>query len=187
MTMKKLVCLILHLLLVAVLVSCARATPTSEVVEGKLNPGDKIGSMTVQEHASLQFTPDLSKYCAEYFVDESEAVTSIVDCELPSLSRLRFVVGWGAKDETTLDSNWSAMTWALDIDDHPINLDQFAQSKMSGGGLIGRWWIIDLVDLSPGKHTIRAVWTSEIPIDDGVKVYAPGVHEHIINLTVAEK
>jgi hypothetical protein len=187
MTMKKLVCLTLIVLFANMLVACAKATPAPEVVEGMLNPGDKIGSMTVQEHASLQFTPDLATYCTEYFVDESEAVTSTVDCELPSLSRLRFAVGWGAKDETTFDSNWSAMTWALHIDDHPINLDQFEQQKMRGGGQIGRWWIIDLVDLSSGKHTIRLVWTSETPIDDGFKIYAPGMHEHIINLTVAEK
>src|SRR5918996_777374 len=117
MAMKKLVCLTLFVLFASMLVSCAKAKATPERVEGMINPGDKIGSITVQEHSPLAFTPDLGKYCGEFFVDESEAGTSTVDCELPSLSRLRFVVGWGAKDETILNSNWSAMTWALHIDD----------------------------------------------------------------------
>ena len=96
-------------------------------------------------------------------------------------------MGWGTVNETTLNSNWSAMTWELQIDDHPINLDQFKQHDIRGAGRVSRGWYFDLVDLSPGKHTIRAVWTSETPIDDGYNVFAPGRHEYIVNLTVAEK
>jgi hypothetical protein len=187
MAMKKLVCLILVLLFAIVLVSCAKATPTPEVVEGMLNPGDKIGNMTVNEYSLFTATPNLRAHCGEYFVDETEAGTSTVDCAVPALSRLRFDIGWFAKDEDTLNSNWSAMAWALYIDDHPINLDQFHLRNVRGGGQVGRSWTINLVDLSPGKHTIHLVWTSETPIDDGDTIYAPGMHEHIINLTVAEK
>ena len=183
--MKKLVYLTLFVLFANMSVSCTKATP--EVVEGMLNPGDKIGNMTVKEHSPFTSTPDLSKYCGQYFVDETKAGTSTVDCEVPSLSRLRFDMGWDAMNETTLNSNWSAMVWALHIDDHPINIDQFKLRDVRGAGRVGRWWSIDLVDPSPGKHTIRVVWTSETPIDDGFNIYAAGMHEHIVNLTVAEK
>src|SRR5215216_3930746 len=123
MTMKKLVYLTLFVLFANMLVACAKATP--EVVEGMLNPGDKIGSMTVKEHSPFTSTPDLSKYCGQYFLDETKAGISTVDCALPSVSRVRFDMGWGTVNETTLNSNWSAMVWELQIDDHPINIDQF--------------------------------------------------------------
>jgi hypothetical protein len=183
--MKKLAYLTLFVLSAIISASCAKATP--EVVEGMLNPGGKIGSMTVKEHSPFSVTPNLAKYCGQYFIDEIEAVTSTVDCAVPSLSSLRIDIGWGTVNETTLNSNWSEMTWEMQIDDHPINLDQFEQHDVRGAGRVSRGWTIDLVDLSPGKHVIRVVWQAETPIDDGFDTYVAGRHEHILNLTVAEK
>jgi len=185
MAMKKLPNLTLFVLFAMLSVSCAKAAPV--VVDGMLNPGDKIGGMTVKEHSPLTFTPNLEKYCGQYLIDKIEAATSVVDCAVPSLSSLRFDIGWGTVNETTLNSNWSAMTWELKIDDHPINLDQFAKHDIRGTGRVSRGWSIDLVDLSPGKHTIRLDWASETPINDGYNIFAPGMHEYIVNLTIPEK
>jgi hypothetical protein len=62
MTMKKLVCLTLFVLFATVFVSCARATP--ELPEGMLKPRDKIGNMTVEEHAMSTKYPEIWHYCA---------------------------------------------------------------------------------------------------------------------------
>ena len=160
--MKQLVCLTLCVMLLAVLVSCAGAGPTPARVEGMLNPGDKIGSMTVREHSRVSFGRDLRMYCGEYFPAQKEPSTTTMDCEVPSISSVRIDFGWGAKDLTLLEASWSAMTWALHIDEEQINLQGFDQWAGTWGGQTGRGWLIALEDLSPGKHTLHLSWTSGI-------------------------
>lgn len=186
--MKKLVYLTLFVLFATVLVSCARATP--ELAVGMLKPGDKIGDMTVEKHSMSTKYPDPWDYCA-YQTEEKEPGTQTVDCDVPLVPRMQITFGWGAKDATILDSNWGAMTWELHIDGYWINLDEFEQWSDSGRPDLGvnqnaRGWILDLNNLSPGKHTLRYSWTSTIAIDDGFDVYAPGTYEHIVNFTVLE-
>ena len=185
--MKKLAGLTLFLVLLAGLVSCAGARPTPARVEGMLNPGDKIGSMTVREHSRISLVRDLRMYCGEYFPAQKEASTTTIDCEVPSIPSVRIDFGWGAKDLTFLEANWSAMTWELHIDDEQINLQGFEEWAGTWGGQTGRGWLIALEDLSRGKHTLRLLWTSEIPIDDGFNIYPPGTYETIVNFTVAEE
>jgi hypothetical protein len=187
--MKKLVCLALSVLFAIVLVSCAKATP--ELAKGMLKPGDKIGNMTVEEHAMSTKYPEIWDYCA-YQPEEKEPDTQTIDCDIPVISRMEIGFGWGAEDITILDSNWAAMAWELHIDGYQINLDEFGQWSENGRPDLGvcqsaRGWILDLNNLSPGKHTLRYLWTSEISIDDGFDVYAPGTYEHIVNFTVLEE
>ena len=187
--MKKLVWLTLFVLFANLIVACAKATP--EVVEGMLKPGDKIGDMTVEEHLTSTSYPPLRDYCGPYF-EEKEPGTHTVDCDVPLSSRVLIDFGWGAKDKTTFESNWSSMTWKFYIDGYQINLGQFRQLEARGKSetgviQIGRSWIIELINLSPGKHTLRLSWTSEKPIDDGFDVYPAGTYESIKNFTVAEK
>ena len=171
--MKKLVCLTLLVLFATVLASCAGATPQQ---------------VDVEEHdMNGRIYPDLRDYCGEYQRSEKEPGTATVDCEVPLLPRIQIGFGWGAKDLTLLQANWSAMTWELHIDDHQINLNEFGQWNSGDQEALYRGWALDLVNLSPGKHTLRLLWKSETPIDDGFDIYAPGMYESIVNFTVLEE
>jgi hypothetical protein len=188
--MKKLVVLNLLVLFAAVMVSCARAT--GEQAQGTPRPGIKIGDMTLQEHSGNKRYPDLISYCGQYTDYKKEPTTQTIDCEVPLLDGIRIDFAWGAKDTTILDSNWSAMTWEMSIDGQQINLYEFELWNGSGRDSAGhqaqgRGWTLDLLNLSPGKHTLRLLWKSETPIDDGFDIYAPGTYENIVNFTVLEK
>ncbi len=55
--MKKLVCLTLVVLFANLLVSCAAAAPKL------VDPGGKIGDMTVENHVSIRVSPSIWTYC----------------------------------------------------------------------------------------------------------------------------
>jgi len=179
--MRKLVCLTLVTLFFLTLASCAKS-----------KPGGKVSDMTVEEHSSGRITQRLYDYCVNYYVFGNEPGTQTFDCEVPFTSNVEIAFGWNGKDTTVLDTNLKAMTWELYIDDHQINLDKFEPSNMSGQDIAGnpvraRVWDIDLVNVSPGKHTFRLLWKSEVPIDDGYNVHAPGTYENIVNFIIPEK
>jgi hypothetical protein len=189
MTMKKFVYLTLIMLFVIILGACTKATP--ELADRMLKPGDKIGNMTVEEHSMSTKYPDIYDFCT-YQPEETEPGIQTTDCNVPLISKMQIDFGWGAKDATMLDSNWDAMAWELYIDGYQIDLDEFGQWSERGRPDLGvnryaRGWILDLNKISPGKHTLRYLWTSEISIDDGFNVYIPGTYEHIVNFTVLEK
>ena len=147
--------------------------------------------MILEVHHSIPSTPNLTQYCGDYQSFGKELGTQTFECEVPLIPRMQIGFGWGAKDTTLRDSNWSAMIWELYIDEVQISLDEFEQWNMSGQDTAGhqaegRGWWLDLVNLSPGKHTLRLLWKSETPIDDGFDIYAPGTYENIVNFTVLE-
>ena len=179
--MRKLVCLTLVALLSLTLVSCATNKPAIN-----------MDSMTVEEHAISGNVPKLWESCGNYYVFGNEPGTQTFDCEVPFISQAEIAFGWNGKDTTVLDTNLKAMAWELYIDDHQISLDEFEPSNTGGKDVAGnpvkaRVWTMDLFNISPGKHTFRLVWKSEVPIDDGFNVHAPGIYENIVNFTVLEK
>lgn len=178
--MRKLAYLTFVVLLFITLAACA-----------KIKPVDKVGDMTVEENTSASTLP-LDEYCGHYYLFGNEPGTQTFDCEVPFISKTRIYFGWNGKDSTVLDTNLNAMTWELYIDEHQINLDDFEPSHRSGKDYAGNpvkalVWDLDLVNISPGKHTFRLLWKSEMPIDDGYNVHAPGRYENIVNFTVLEK
>ena len=40
---------------------------------------------------------------------------------------------------------------------------------------------------TPGKHSLRLLWKSDVAIDDGNVNHPPGVYEYVANFTVAQK
>jgi hypothetical protein len=186
--MKYLVYLTLFVLVSAAFVSCVSATP--ELSDGMLKPGEKIGNMTLEEHSMSTKYPDIYDYCI-YQPEETQPGTQTTECNVPLIPRMQIDFGWSARDATILDSDWDAMAWELYIDGYQIDLAEFGQWSESGRPDLGvngcaRGWILDLNNISPGKHTLRYLWTSETSIDDGFNVYAPGTYEHIMNFTVPE-
>jgi len=185
--MKRLLYLTLYVLFAAIIVSCAGAAPES--AQKMLQPGDKIGSMTVEEHVTDITYADIGRYCS-YQWAENVPGSKNVDCKIPRYPRIQVDFGWEAKDVATLDVNWNAMTWELYIDGYQVNLDKFGQwSEIPSRAVYqnGRGWIIDMVDVPPGQHTLRLLWKSEIAINDGFETYPPGTYESIANFTVQDK
>ena len=179
--MRKLACLTFVTLFFITLAACA-----------KIKSVDKVDDMTVEVHTSDRSIPSLDEYCGAYYIFGNEPGTQTFDCEVPFISKARIYFGWNGKDSTVLDTNLSAMTWELFIDEHQINLDDFEPSHRSGKDYAGNpvkalVWDLDLVNISPGKHTYRLVWKSEVPIDDGYNVHAPGTYENIVNFIIPEK
>jgi hypothetical protein len=180
MTMKKLGFLTLFVLFAYVLVSCAGMTP--KLVE----PGGKIGNMTVENHISTRFYPQIWTYC-DMGAIRMKPGTSTIDCEIASgISGLAIGAGWGAKDETILESNLETIKWEMYIDGHQISVDAFESSLKNWPDGPAREWLIDLVNLTPGKHTLRLLWKADVPVDDGFEIYPPGTYEDIVNFTVPE-
>jgi hypothetical protein len=181
MTMKKLGFLTLFVLFAYILVSCAGTSPN--LVE----PGGKIGDMTVENHISTRYYPHISTYCDPGPI-RMKPGTATTDCEIASgISGIAIVFGWGAKDETILESNLETFKWELHIDDHQISVDAFESSPKNWPTGPAREWVIDLVNLTPGKHTLRLLWKTDVPVDDGIDIYPPGTYEDIVNFTVPEE
>ena len=172
----------------SILISCTLSTQ-EEAGEGKsIKPGDKVGEMTVEQSSTVPYS-QIWQFC-DYMPDEHEPFTFTSDCEVPLVSGLDIEFGWMAK-ETKIESNWNAMTWKLSIDGHQVALEDFDWQEMDftqhGEDNKQRWWTITLKNLTPGKHTLRRSWTSDLAVDDGFNIYQPGTYEHLVNFTVLEK
>ncbi len=179
--MKKLVCLTVVILFANLLMSCAAAAP--KLVE----PGSKIGDMTVENHVSTRITPVIWTYC-DPGVPKMEPGTTTIDCEIPKgVSRLSMGFGWVAKDETFLEASLETMKWEMHIDGHQINVAAFEPTPKNWPEGPGREWLIDLLDLTPGKHTLRQLWKTDVSLDDGFDIYPAGTYEDIVNFTVPEQ
>ena len=150
----------------------------AELEKGVIEPGDKIGEMTVEQSTEMPY-PNIWIFC-ENMPDELEPTASSTVCEVPLVSSLDIVIGWLAK-ETKFASNWDAMAWEMYIDGYQIDLESFdwfeSDYIAKGEDNKARAWIITLKNLSPGKHTLRHLWRSEIAVDDGWNIYQPGMYE----------
>ena len=186
--MKKLSSFVLLILFSSILLSCAQSTQMPTPSEEMIQPGDKIGVMTVEQSTEIPYQ-NIWLFC-DQGPDEKEPRSFITDCEVPSVSSLDISIGWFAK-ESKLVPNWDAMTWELYIDGYQIDLESFEWFEYDflakGENNKQRAWIITLKNLSPGEHTLRQLWTSDIAVDDGWNIYQPGTYEQLVNFTVLEK
>lgn len=178
---------LLVLIFSILLASCAKTT--TESADGMIKPGDKIGEMTIEQGEPALPYPYLWQFC-EYMPDEHEPTASTSDCDVPQMSGTAVVFGWIAK-ETNFAPNWDAMTWELSIDGYKIDLEAFEWYEFDypahGEGNKERRWIVNLKQLSPGKHTLQLSFKSKVALDDGFNIYQPGTYEHVVNFTVLEK
>ncbi len=184
--MKKLFSLAIIVLFVISLGGCANAAPES--VKGVIQPGDKIGEMTVEQSTEIPY-PNIWWFC-EFGPDRLEPFSYTTDCEVPRVSSLDIGFGWMAK-ESNFASNWEVMIWELYVDGYKIDLESFEWfedefiAKVENNK--SRDLIITLKSLSPGKHTFRYLLILDNVVDDGWNVYQPGTYETTVNFTVLEK
>jgi hypothetical protein len=197
--MKKQICITSVALLVVILTACATPTQTSSTppptqtpfsVRGIIRPGDKIGEMTLESEAGMDYYRLLDIFDFDWSIMEPHLQT--VEGTLPELSVVGFSIGQGSYT-TKIESNWEAMSWELYIDDYQIALDQFGWWDLNfydselATEVTFRYWKIIIKNLTAGKHTIRFSFSMEVPLDDGFEIYPPGRYEYIANLTVTEK
>jgi len=184
--MKKFFSLALTALLIIFLSACTLTK--AEPVKGVIKPGDKIGDMTVEQSTEVPY-PNIWWFC-EFGPDKLEPFSYTTDCEVPLVSCLDIGFGWIAK-ESKFASNWDAMIWELYVDGYKIDLESFEWFEnefiAKGENNKSRDLIITLKNLSPGEHSFRYSWKSDIAVDDGWNVYQPGTYETIVNFTVLEK
>lgn len=175
------------ILLVFSLVSCSISQQIFSSTGESVQPGDKIGDMTVEQSTEIPYQ-NIWFFCE--VIDRYEPFSVSTECEVPYVSNLDVSLGWIAK-ESELVSNWNAMTWEMSIDDHPIDLDAFewfeTDYRVKGENNKQRNWIITLKNLTPGVHTLRQSWTSRVAVDDGWNVYQPGTYEQVVEFTVLQK
>lgn len=175
--------------LASTLVSCTTIEQLLKGREQVVNPGDKIGTMIVEQGSPTLPYPYIWQFC-EYVPDEHEAAVSTTECNVPLMSGLDIVFGWLGK-ETKFATNWDAMTWKLYIDGYKVDLEAFDWFEFDypahGENNKERRWIIDLKSLSPGRHTLGLSWESKHAVDDGFNIYQPGKYERIVNFTILDK
>lgn len=150
-----------------------------------IGPGDKIGSMTVEQELSNTAYASIWDFC-EHIMEKQKPETRVVDCIVPHEPAFAFNFGWSAV-KSSIESNWNAMTFEMYIDDQRVDLDQFDWEEIDNT-VYGyqRYWEVYLVDPTPGDHSFRYLWSSEEAINDGWDLYTPGVYEQVVNFTVSE-
>ncbi len=188
--MKKLVYLTLIVLFAFILSSCAKATslpvePTSQRVEEMINPGDKIGDITLAKDNSFSY-PMIWDFCEFDWETNTKPHTSTTDCNIPLLSNLAVGPTWYA-EKSKFASNWEAISWELNIDGYQVALEDFGWDEIDASGGTWRMWDVVLQELSYGTHIIRISWSFDTAIDDGFNIYQPGKYNFITNVTFTEK
>jgi predicted esterase len=183
---RKFLYLIGVLTLATFLATCSPSTHTAERV---ITPGDAVGGMTVEQGSlDLPFFY-FQNYC-EFIIDVTEPMSHEVDCEVPAVSGLVVNFGWLAK-QSKFTSNWDDLEWELFIDGSKVALDKFDWFELNYPVKLedntSRFWLIDLRNLTPGKHTLHLVQIMKNPIDDGYKIYQPGRYEYQANFTILER
>ena len=173
-----------------VLSSCGVPQKSVSVpITGMVQPGGRIGEMTVEQ--GLPALPYLSlwDYC-ERMPDNLEPNSSQVSCEVPQMPGITVSFGWLAKEEH-FQANWWSMTWELSIDGSPVDLASYQWKEFAypqhGDDNLERRWLVDIKNLKPGKHTLRLARSSSGDVNNGSRVYQPGLYEHTVNFTVVER
>jgi pimeloyl-ACP methyl ester carboxylesterase len=177
-----------YALIASTLISCSISKQILGGTDQLIKPGDKVGEMTVEQSTEIPYQ-NIWWFC-ESWPDEPEPFSFTTDCEVPLVSSLDISNGWLAK-ESKIESNWGAMTWEWYLDGYQIDLESFEwfeyEYTAKGENTKSRNWWVTLQNLSPGEHTLRQLWTSDIAIDDGWETYQSGTYEQVVNFTVMEK
>jgi hypothetical protein len=176
-------------LILIVITSCSPAEQFTSIREEIIKPGDTVESFSV--HQSSRDLPYYNfRYFCDYITDDFVPGTHIVECQIPALTGLVIDIGWFAK-ESKLDSNWNEIEWEFYIDEYRLALEEFdlleEKYHVKGENNAARFWLIDLKNISPGKHTLKYIRIINNELNDGFNNYQPGRYEYNVNFTVNEK
>jgi predicted esterase len=187
--MKRTAYFLCFVFLSMLLISCSTIQQKLSGADEWIKPGNKVGKMTVEQGSPALPYPNLWYFC-EYMPDEHEPVVSTSECDVPQMSGMTVQFGWLSK-ESKFTSNWDAITWGLTMDGVKVDLEAFEWQEFDyiahGENNKSRQWLINLRNLSPGKHTLQLSQTLKIAVDDGFNVYHPGIYEYRVHYTVLKK
>ena len=183
--MKMFAHFVIYVFIASVIMACSVAGRTENLIK----PGDKIGEMTVEQGSTSETFPPIWLFCENYFLygnKMNEPISITNECDVPLYtSNLDIVFGWLASEEQSA-SNWDAITWEMYIDGCQIDLEAFEWAEFTDRGYSSRQMIITLKNVTPGMHTLRLSWTSDIAVDNAIRIYKPGTYEQVTNFTVSE-
>jgi hypothetical protein len=187
--MKKMSYFILLLLFSSILISCAQSTQRPATSVEMIEPGDKVGDMSVvQGTYPLLFYPYIWQFC-EFLLTGSEPVNLSTDCNVPKLPGLALSFGWVA-EEALFESSWDAVSIEFYVDGYKLDLDEFGWEDQDypemGSNVKSRFIVLYLENLTQGQHTFKVFLSMDAPVDTGLEVIQPGIQEHVVNFTVAE-
>jgi hypothetical protein len=144
-------------LLVAIGIACQPAGQSTD--KSELKPGDEINGMIVTTGAAE--VPPLLAFCSP--AQEKEGITT-VDCHVPLVSRLAIGHPFEGPDQALQTLHWSARTWQLSLDRHPLDLDAFG------------FYTYVVPDLAPGPSPVREVFRQKKAWDVVLVHPTPGLH-----------
>jgi hypothetical protein len=135
--------------LVLLLASCAAAVPLPGGAGKPIEPGDRVGAVTVTKGEGEDIIYQWSPACA----DQTEDTTS---CKADV--GVKANVSVGVYDETLsgkLDSIWAEHTYEMTINGRPVNLKSFGSIDVPhSSGLLLRAWNVVLQADKPGEVTV---------------------------------
>jgi hypothetical protein len=158
MTMKKIACLALVVLLAVILGACAGATP--QTAAEMINPGDKIGDflITTGEEGNVNYW---DQDCVQQGKQGEEDVYS---CKANVGTKINMSTGLyddsvssaPATATSKLVEDWSAFDYQLFIEGRPVNLPAFGYIDVHHPlrGVI-RFWNVVIVTERPGEINFR--------------------------------
>jgi hypothetical protein len=117
--------------------------------------------------------------------ESSAPTTTTIQCsDVPRGKALNLSHGWASATQQELENAWSAMQWQEFIDGQELDLPSFRGEDTQEGGRWGRVWQIWLVNLTPGKHSVRTAYRVTRAIKDSLDEKAVGDYVLIHEFTV---
>jgi Dienelactone hydrolase family len=194
--MNKLFAWSVIVLLAVLLAACGAQTvsaptstpiPTPLIPVDYLEPGDKIGEMSVVSESIFRHKW-LVQLCP--IEEDPTSRTRSTDCTLAPLDAVALGMGLSAA-ESKFQETWDALTWKLEIDGQPLALDAFGWDETpytdSSGKGVTRGWSVVLKPLTPGTHTVQWTSSSEVATEDWAGSHPPGTDEYIFHITVVQE
>lgn len=161
----------------------ATALPTSKLLE----PGDKVGEVTLVIPAPAQDTNGtMTDNCLGYTVRKP----GVYDFKCPvALAPMHMLgIGWGAETAEELEDNWSKMKWRVYLDGQEIDLKSFGtvDSTADNNNFFIRIWNVAIKDLTPREYTIRSVFEVQQALTLSEPVYDVGTYDITNHVTVVK-
>src|SRR5215216_6558163 len=142
--------------------------PFDQSVSDSLNPGEKIGEMVIT--TGVEDAMPLWPFCVPT-IENNHLI--VVDCGETSYTKLAIGHTFGVMDLMPQPVDWEELTWQMELDRHPIDLEAFGTYDFvhpdlaSGPSLVRevfrvmRVWDVVLVNPTPGAHRLRGQARSE--------------------------
>jgi hypothetical protein len=180
MIMKKLACLILIVVLVAILAACAELTTATPTTINLIKPGDTINGVLVTT-GTAESTLIFDLPCTH-----KDGIDTCITT-LGNLTIITLAV-YGTTPEE-FQSNWDTLDYSLTIDDHPIDLPAFGTVDFvhERTGLYMRAYNVALISTDPITLTMHDIGSiaGESFEDNFLLVFKPVVDDPIQPLSTA--